>query len=594
MRAIRRLLACGTCAIALAAAAAPLSEAEKQLLLGQMSAASAQEFGKQGDAAALERIIAIGDPALVQSFSYGLQGARVNDLPGPIEALVVRHFDDPRVGAALRAMPLRYHTRALFDLHYARVQATYKSDEPSLTQILNTDVAGVEEVLLRSAGKFPATPGQPNGALSFAASRKYPGAVPLLIANLENAYAGPNRAARYNTTMDLLLRYPSVDVWRQASAEIDRLKRENRIADDAYAAARGRLDPVLAKPEIPLAQMRSEETWKVFMGRRDALQPNAAEILSLMKSDPSRYVDEQGRLLDKEATIAAELRDERIDYSLAGSYGRLGAYTRFKLGDARRALPFLEKGAKGRDLVSQLLLADTYQLALNDKANAIRAYRDALTTASETGRAITPYATPGSPMNEFWKAWMSNEVAYLTSGERFRGRVAEPVVVGFWEAMDVWSLLAAEYFPEWALPTDRPGVRGAAFAGSGRLAIVPQPPLVPHAPTIDRKDLATRLAKAPSSRFVLILTMRHISALPDADAILREFARSDPSGYWTTVTLGTVAYHDGRGAEGRQEALANGVAQALPGMMDEGAPNPLAAAAKRHLQSRNLRIVKQP
>src|SRR5690349_24852360 len=34
------------------------------------------------------------------------------------------------------------------------------------------------------------------------------------------------------------------------------------------------------------------------------------------------------------------------------------------------ALPifaFLEKGAKGRDLVSQVLLADTFELALNDK-----------------------------------------------------------------------------------------------------------------------------------------------------------------------------------------------------------------------------------
>ena len=127
-----------------------------------------------------------------------------------------------------------------------------------------------------------------------------------------------------------------------------------------------------------------------------------------------------------------------------------------------------------------------------------------------------------------------------------------------------------------------------------RLGMAMQPPPAPRPPTIDRKDLGARLAKVPASRLALILTMRHISALPDADAILREFARSDPSGYWTTVTLGTVAYHEGRGVEGRQEALANGVAQALPGMMDEGAPNALAAAAKRHLQSRNLRIVKQP
>ena len=594
MSTIRRLLACATCAIALAATAAPLSEAEKQLLLGQMSAASAQEFGKQGDAAALERIVAIGDPALVQSFDYGMRGANIPVLPEAIEALVIKHFNDPRVGAALRALSPRYRSRALFELHYARVQATFKSDEPSLQQILRTDLAGVEEALLRVSGKFPATPGQPSAVVDFAARRKYPGAVPLLIANLENAYSGPQRAGRYNLTMDLLLAYPSVEVWRQASAEVDRLKREGRIADDAYAAARARLDPILQKPEVPLARMRSDEAWNIFMARRDALQPNSATIFPLMKSEPSRYVEEQARFLERQEAIAAELRDERIDYHLAVAYGRLGAFTRFSVGNARRAVAFLEKGAKGRDLVSQVLLADTFELALNDKANAIRAYREALTTASETGRTITPYATPGSPMNEFWKAWMSNEVAYLTSGEKFRGRVPEPVVVGFWESIGVWSAAAADYFPEWAMPTDYPGARAATMGHGARLGMAMQPPPAPRPPTIDRKDLATRLAKVPASRLALILTMRHISALPDADAILREFARSDPSGYWTTVTLGTVAYHEGRGVEGRQEALANGVAQALPGMMDEGAPNPLAAAAKRHLQSRNLRIVKQP
>jgi len=591
----RRLLALGAWVFALAAAAAPLTEAEKQLLLGQMSASMAQEFGKQADAAALERIIAIGDPALVQSFGYGMQLARINALPPPVEQLVVLHFNDPRSGPALRAFVPRYQTRTLFDLHYARVQATYKSDEPSLQQILNTDLAGIDEMLMRVANKFPATPGQPSAALGFAARRKYFGAVPLLIANLENGYAGPNRAAHYNTTMDLLLAYPSIEVWKQASDEIERLKREGRIADDAYAAARARLDPVLEKPEVPLARMRSDENWNLFMARRDALQPNGAVIFPLMKSDPSMYVDEQARFLERQEAIAADLRDERVNYTIASDYGRLGAFTRFGLEDARRSLAFLEKGAKGRDLLSQVLLADTYQLALNDKAKAIRAYRDALATASEAGQSITPYATPGSPMNEFWKAWMSNEIAFLTSGERFRGSVPEQVVGGFWESMWVWSLMAAEYFRPWALATDHPGPRGMMMGAAGaRFPLTSQSPPAPQAPTIDRKELAARLGKAPASRFALILTMRHISALPDSDAILREFARSDPSGYWTTIALGSVAYHDGRGAEGRQEALANGVAQMLPGMMDAGAPNPLSAAARLHLQSRNLRIVKRP
>jgi hypothetical protein len=430
--------------------------------------------------------------------------------------------------------------------------------------------------------------------VGFAARRKYPGAIPLLIANLENAYNGPNRAAHYNTTLDYLLTYPSADVWRQTGAEIDRLKREGRIPDDAYAAARKRLDPILAKPEETLGRLQSNETWNIFIAKRDALQPNGSSIAPLMKTDPARYVDEEAQFLDKQRSIAAQLGDERVEYEVASAYGRLGAFTRFQFGDARRSVAFFELGAKGRDLVSQVALGDTYQLALNDKANAIRAYRDALTTASETGRAITPYATPGSPMNEFWKAWLSNEVAFLVSGKKFQGRVPEAAIAGFWESMWVWSSVSAQYFPGWAMPSDQPGARFATGARAGSMAIVGAPNPEPRPPAIERKDLAARLAQAPASRLALVLTMRHISALSDADAILREFARCDPSGYWTTIAMGTVAFYEAKGAAGRQEALANGVAQGLPGYMDEGAPNALAAAARRHLQSRDLRIVKQP
>jgi hypothetical protein len=45
------------------------------------------------------------------------------------------------------------------------------------------------------------------------------------------------------------------------------------------------------------------------------------------------------------------------------------------------------------------------------------------------------------------------------------------------------------------------------------------------------------------------------------------------------------------GAAGREEASRNGVAEALPGITAAGAPNPLAAAARRYLQSRELRVV---
>ena len=605
MKGIARILAFLACALALQAQAA-LTEAEKKLLMSQMSASMANDYGKAGDVAGLERIIAIGDPALVQSFDYGMRQARIDTLSPAVEALVVKHFNDPRVGVALRALTPRYQTRALFDLHYARIQGAYQSEEPSLKQIFNTDVAGVEEVLLRIAPKFYAAPGQQNPAVVFAARRKYHGAVPLLVANLENAYTGSGRALPYNTTLDALLAYPSPDVWRQAGAEIERLKREGKIADDAYAAARKRLDPVLQDPDKTLAQMNERAVWDMYQARSNDLQPTGAQVFPLQKTDPAGYVDAMARRLKGQEAIAAELRSERIDYDLAGSYGRLGAFTRFRLGDARRAVEFLERGAKGRDLLSQVVLADTYELALNDKENAIRAYRLALDTASETGRRFTPYARPGEPMNEFWKAWLSNEVAFLLSGRKFRGAVPEDVIRGFWESIWVWSRSSVEFFPEWALPMDYAPARvqGGAVGAPGRsalggarggLLVSPAPYEGPafRATPIERAGLGERLAKVPPSRLALILTLRNISALPDADAVLRELARSDPSGYWTTLVLGTVAYYDGRGAAGREEAENNGLTEQLPGITDEGKPNALVGAARRYMKSQDLRAVKQ-
>lgn len=579
--------ACGL-AIALAQAAAPLTEAEKQLLMSGMSASAASERGKEGDAAALERIVAIGDPALVQSFDYGLRAAQVNAMPPAVEAVVAAHFDDARVGAALRALSPRYRTRALFDLHYARIQKAYESREPSFEQILRTDQPGIEEPLLAAASRFPSSAGQLNPVASFLARRKYPGAIPLLVASMEATYAVKAAAPQYNAALDALLEYPSVDAWRRADAEVERLKREGKIEDASYAAARQKLDRVLADPDAVLARMKGRDVFAVFVARRDALQPNAREIAILQVSDLPRYVDEQARFLAKQEAIAAELADEGVDYEIASAYARLGTLTRFRLRDTRRALPFLEKAAKGRDLIGQVALADAYEIELHDKANALRAYELALRTASETGRRITPYARPGDAMNEFWKAWLAAEIAYLRSGTPFRGRVPENVVGGFWEAMWVWARGAASDFPQWA--SAQGGVAAFAASGGRALALPVAPPgEAPPGP----KELAARLAAMPASRLPLFVTLRHISELPNADAILRELARHDPSGYWTTVALGTALYYDRRGAAGREEASKAGLDEALPGLRAAGSPTPLAAAARRYLQTRELRIVER-
>jgi hypothetical protein len=590
------------CIASLACAAAPLTEAEKQLLLQGISATAATDFGKAADAAGLERIVALGDPALVQSFGYGMQVARIEQLPPAIEAIVVKRFDDAKVGAALRALQPRYQTRGLFDLHYARIQAAFRSDEPSFEQILRTDQPGIEEPLLKIAAKFPARPNQPNPVALFAARRKHPDAVPLMLAELEGAFKDSNAARmNYNTVLDLLAAYPSLAVWRKAGAEIDRLRAEGRLTEAAHAAAHRRLDPLLADPDAEIARVKRREVADAWQKKRESIMPLAAQITPLRETAPRRYVEEYTAYIERLEAAGQEFPGEDVDYEIAAQYTNLGVFARFRLRDAPLAARLLEKAAKGRSLVGQVVLADTYQLELRDKTKALRAYELALATASEPkgARLITPYARPGDAMNEFWKAWLAAEIAFLRTGKPFNGRVAEAAIGGFWEAIGVWARVATLTFPEWSGPYLQAGYASARGFGGVQGFGVAQP-LAPGAETINKsatidkaeaKALASRLSQVPASRFALLVTLRYISTLPDAGAILAELARNDPSGYWTTIVLGTVSFHEARGDAGREAARGNGVADALPGMEAPGRPNALASAARRHLQARELRVV---
>jgi tetratricopeptide (TPR) repeat protein len=332
-----------------------------------------------------------------------------------------------------------------------------------------------------------------------------------------------------------------------------------------------------------------------YVKRRDALVPTAAQIREIQKRSPREYVDAQTRYLERVDALAAGYASEQVRYDPGHQWASLGIYARFQAGDPALAIAPLEKAAKARNLLGQLVLADTYQLALKDKAGALRAYQLALDTASRQPpeSRITPYATAGSPMNEFWKAWLAAEIDYLRTGKRFSGRVPEVVVTGFWEAMGVWVRAAANTFPDWPVPYEQLGV---TMARAGMVTGGPPAPswssIAYALGQIDPKTLRQRLQGMPPSRYALFVTLRQISALPDAETILRELGRPDPSGYWTTVILGTVAFHEGSPAR-RDEALANGVAEALPGMAAAGKPNALATAARRHLQARELRVMER-
>jgi tetratricopeptide (TPR) repeat protein len=550
-------------ALASASARAELTESERRLLHESVSADAAQEYGKSTDAAALERLVALGDPALVGRFDIGMRVANVKVLPAAVEAVVIAHFDDPRAGKVLRAFTPRYQSRKLFDLHYARILAAYRNDDPSFKEILNTDQPDIDDLILKAASKFPVRAAEINPAIAFLAARKHPGALPSLMAQLEASYRdartyGNNYSS--NPVVRAIVAYPSPEAWRALVDEIDRLKREGRIPDEAHAAAHKEIDALLVDPAKAIAERSRREAYGTYMTRRDELAPGLTTINALRDSDPRRHAELYAERLKKLESIAEEYQDERTTYDVAFHYYWLGMHVRFRLREPQRAVGFLEKAARGHHALGQVALADTYQFDLGDKARALEAYRRALDEASKERQqgAIAPYSPPGRAMNDWWQAWLAAEIRYLETGQAFRGAISESAIEGFFGAMFGNSGMATIYFP------DLPQPASAEDAGAAE--------------------------KLPASRLALMAAMQHVSLLPDAGRMLRHLERNDPSGYWSACMLGTALYYGGKGAAGREEAAKSGAARYLPGIVAAATPNPILVAARRFMDARALDV----
>ena len=357
-----------------------MTEGEKQLLHGSVSSAAAKDYGHAASAEGLAKIIRLGDPALVRAFGHGLQQGQVSVLPPAVEALVIANFDHPTLGALLKGFQSRYQTRRLFDLHYARIATAYKTDDPSFSAIFNTDLAGIEEPLLRLAPKFPSGPRTPNAALMFLGQRKYPGAVPLLIAALEESYrpVAPNDPRLYSTVLQTLLAYPSVEVWRQTRAEIETLYRSGKIPAATHAAAARDLDSRLNDPPRALATIRWQEGKAAYTRKRDALGPTPPQIRTVRESDPRRYAREYRRYLEQLEQLAAEYPDQAELTPLATEYFGLGLFVRFTLKHPAEAVEVYSRAARYGHPLGHIAVADTYQFDLRDNGKAADSYQRAL------------------------------------------------------------------------------------------------------------------------------------------------------------------------------------------------------------------------
>jgi hypothetical protein len=367
-----------------------------------------------------------------------------------------------------------------------------------------------------------------------------------------------------------------VAVWRRASDELERLKREGRVADEAYAAGKQQVDRALADPQLTLARMRARDARVQFEKRRAALGVGSVRIDAMRSESPRIYADQQAKYLARLDEIAREIGDDGVFYDVAGHYFALGMMVRFQLREPREAVTYFEKAAAYHLAMAQVALADTYQLELKDRNAALAAYERALAeaTSQPKARLFFPYSPRGNRMNDFWRAWLAQEVEFVHTGKPFQGLIPENVIAGFFDSIygngGYFYRDFAGDFPPAGPPNDWSDVE-SSLGG------------------IEKAGLAAKLEKLPPSRLYFFVALRQVSALPAAD-ILRYLARNDPSGYWTTCLLGTVNYLDSRGTERRELAVRTGAAQLLPGMAAAGKPNALSSAATQFLATRGLRV----
>ena len=579
------------CWVAATAQSAPLTEAEKKLLQGSISVAQATEFGEQADAAGLAKIIKLEDPALVQAFNAGMTRVGTSALPADLEALVIANFEHPTLGRALRAFSPKYRTRRLFDLHYARIKA---GDVRNSSQIGNTDLAGIEEPLLQLLDRFERKPNEPNWLVLWLGHRKYPGAVPLLLESLRKSYlpTAARHPALLPAELQLLISYPSVEVWRQARAVLEDLHRSGVITDVTLEEDSKALDNRIRNPEQALAQFRQGGRINEYRAKQNALRPTLDQIGKLRETDPSGYLSEYRAHLEKLELLLAEYADSVDGYAVATQYFDLAMLARFGLRRPAEAADLYAGSARHGHALGHVAAADTYQFDLRDKIKAAQAYQRALDASQKpfVPTVFNPYRPDPARVNEWLMEWLPREIRYLRSGERYRRGVGGAPIEGFFTAVQTYGVavrsgltqgLPGLAFRRGPAPLGQPGFSQQS-GGFDRTADTEK--LLAR---IDRESLGQKLDQLPASHLTLLATVEHVSVLSDAGRILRYLEKHDPSGYWSACLLASVYAVDLKSAQGSDEAR-NELAQAMPGLIapSAGGPRAISVAAEQVMKGR--------
>ena len=335
--------------------------------------------------------------------------------------------------------------------------------------------------------------------------------------------------------------------WARARAALDAADAAGKGGPSSVAIRR-RLDKAIADPSAARQAMQDERASQSMRKNTSAIDDRLAKLEPLRTSDPRAWADQTERELAALDAIAARDGGPAAKSVVASAGQRrmqLGAVVRFVLHEPERALKIYETAFSGDELaqgpLKALLVGDLLQFDLHDRARAVAVYRRGI-----AGLASMPARGGGAEVVEWWKAWYEREIGFLEHGTTSAGsHVDLEQCNGTVMIMGMAASIAGPF---------------AATTGTRDLGRAP-------------RGLSTQELDALPASHLSLLSMLSAPLPDDADAVVRAFARHDPSGGLTDclVALVLTAERDG----GR-------LGEMLPSIRTaDGKDGPLLVASKR-------------
>ena len=372
---------------------------------------------------------------------------------------------------------------------------------------------------VRALAKAFPQPSMQHGYAKWAEKWRMREAIPDLYAMIPTE-AGPAAASA-------ILQIGSADDWKK----LDRLIAAN--AQSAFWTSsqtkplREQISLAATGPETFGTQRAERDRRQAFEDARVRLMNERNALAEGGKNDPKRYVALEEELLRRGARLAQEYSDRTTDASnlraeIIAGYGRLAGYRRFTQRDPRGAVESYERGialqfdpaggAADPKVILRLGKADTLRFDLNDRAGALREYREALEIVSRVQRSDNGAE---AALLSLAVAWLKAEIAFLDGGKR----TPEP------------DDLNCEGIPMVIVYG-----RGLLAMGDPQLEAIFHDVLPPGA-GLDRGELARRLQALTPTPVHMLATVDWWPSLGTADKVASFLRKHDPSGFLTACVL---------------------------------------------------------